>query len=216
MKRPQLLLLIAGIALLGVIYLYPSISNSAEGMTGNLGATFIITYEDDTTKEVNPFTNPLSFLFKGLAVTDTTGKAITEVSWSTYVKADWTGTPSSFKVTGTCKLSVNGVEKRSIPLSASSLSKNTIEGLAGGKITATTLKSYAGSASSATLKIVTVANVEITFTDGTTKNGGATGTATYKYLVTDTLTPTSAITSVSIATYLSPVEDGRVFPVGEN
>ena len=205
MRRPQLLLLIAGIALLGVIYTTTFLNPS--GLSGNLGTTLTINYENGDSREIDPTSNKFALVFGQLTVTDSSNNPISDICWSTYAKLTWSGDSTSNEVTGTIKIvDKSGTTRKTHTFTKTGLTSGTKKLLMAGTIAASTLEQWAsGDSGSVTVKVTSTAT--ITASDGTEKSKSATGQSSFSYLVSSpspTLSITGFTVTAAVTTYSDP------------
>ena len=190
----RLLWLAMAVIVAGAIYTY-NVAGTAE-FSGLIGTGFEITYEDGTTKEVDPFTSPFLGIFNTLSVRDSSGTAVGTIKWYTNTKVGWKGEKTSHKVTGTIKIYVNDDLKATHDISwAGTLNKDTLTRIKDALVSSSDLEAWAGSSTSATFKVVSELTATMDFADGETSSMSGTGTGKWNYTIDN---ESSAITSLSV------------------
>jgi hypothetical protein len=176
------------ILLLGFAYYQYGVNAAAE----DLGVSFIIHYEDGTSREANAWSY---YTTPGSVIDPVTTKVITSVDYVAALLPVINGPEASHSVTGTVTVKVDGITKQTNSISnPATLVNNAQNTLYTGTISGSTLQSYNTALGSHTLLITASVTVSVTFTDGTTdsKTGSNSGSLNYSVV-------SYGITSISVS-----------------
>lgn len=136
-----------------------------------------IQYEDGTSRTVK--TGVLSG-----SIQDSTGKAISSISYSVRVTPTYTGTPTSTSATGSFLQIVDGVQKNSSPITYNSLmNSGTGYTVKTGSISASTIEGWNTVQGTHTLKLQADMSFSATYSSGSVSSKSGSFTATISYNV---------------------------------
>lgn len=130
-------------------------------------------YEDGSTKTVST-----SGLFVPQAITDTSGKILSSVSYTVRATPTYTGTATATAITGSVVTQVDGVQKNSTPITYSSLmASGTGYTVKTGSISASTIEGYNTVSGTHTLNLLASLTFTVTYASDSaqlTKTGSGT------------------------------------------
>ena len=189
-----------GLGLIAFLYFSGYLNIPLGNAQGQMGIALTIVYEDGTTKTIDPFKSPTL----PLAVTDTSGKAISRIDYKVQINVNWDGEKKSHTVTGSVWYQVNGVNKGSFSISnPTTLDRGVVTTIKTGSISASDLNSWGSQTTVNTLNIAADVDVTVVLTSAagdiqSTKHGE--GYTTFQYNIKP-----EGITSLQVIVNATPV-----------
>lgn len=200
---PVFLILILGIAALAAYMYWPVLDPGGWG--GGAGIALTINYADGTTENIEPENRPRWVGLFGTALSiQVMDKPISSMDCRVKYKADWTGTVTSYSMSGSLKLYVNNAVKQTWTITKpSTISKGFWKDLLSKTVSESAFSVWVGTDGSHTLRLDSTVTLSMTFSDGSshTKTASDTVSLTIKRVAD---APVGAITLFDVTVYFSP------------
>ena len=190
---------IIALVILGVaLYLvFPSWFTWLPTGGNSMGITLTINYVDGTSKVYNPYEK---LTIGKLTITDTTGKPVSSISYTTNMRVTWTGTYQSHTFSGSASALIGTTVKQTTVIpSPTTLTSGTLVAIHTGSISSSTLRSWSVIGSN-TLNIISSVTLTINFTDGTGSTLTGENTASWTYTAADW-----GITGLIVSVGITPI-----------